>query len=97
MPTQRPVELPPPPPTPDALLFAAQTVDAMAMTAVWIWFMVGLLAFFVVAGVLVGLSFRQNERRRFELVDAGLVEEYEFLMPPPAEGRRTEPTTRTAT
>ncbi len=82
--TQRPVVLPPPAPTPDALLFAARTVDAMVMTATWIWFLVGTLVFFVVAGVLVGLSFRQNERRRFDLVDAGLVEEYEFLVPPPA-------------
>ncbi|MFN2199846.1 MAG: hypothetical protein ACK2UO_01510 [Caldilineaceae bacterium] len=84
LPTQRPVQTPPPPPTPDALLFAAHTVDSIVMTVTWIWFLVGTLVFFIIAGVLVGLSFRQNEQQRFDLLDAGLVEEYEFLIPPPA-------------
>ena len=64
-------------------MFAARTVDSIVMTATWIWFLVGTLVFFVVAGVLVGLAFWQNERHRFDLVDAGLVEKNEFLFPPP--------------
>jgi hypothetical protein len=90
LPTQRPVQTPPPAPTPDALLFAAHTVDSIVMTVTWIWFLVGTLVFFVIAGVLVGLSIRQNERQRFDLIDAGLVEEYEFLIPPPAPAEHND-------
>lgn len=91
----RPIELPPPAPTPDYLLIAARAFDSVIMTATWIWFAVGSLVFFVVAGVLAGLSFRQNERQRYDLLDAGLadaglVEHYEFLLPPPPSTQETE-------
>ena len=79
----RPIEYPTPTPTPDYLLAAARAVDAIAVTATWIWFMVGSLVFFVVAGVLAGLSFRQNERQRYDLLNDGLWIDEDFLLPPP--------------
>ncbi len=55
-------------PTPDYLLAAAKTFDAMVAAAGWIWFLTGSLVFFVTAGIVVGLFFRQQERRRYDLL-----------------------------
>ena len=82
-PTQRPIVSPTPTATPDYLLAAARTVDAIAMTGVWIWFMLGSLVFFIVAGVFAGLSFRHNDRQRFDLLNDGLWIDEDFLLPPP--------------
>jgi hypothetical protein len=48
------------------LLFS-RIVDASVAAAAWIWFAAGSLIFFIVAGIVAGLSFRQQERRRFRL------------------------------
>jgi hypothetical protein len=84
---QRPIELPTPTATPDYLLVAARTVDTFMLTATWIWFLAGSLVFFVVAGVLAGLSFRQNERQRYDLLNDGLWIDDDFLLPPPPPPR----------
>ena len=68
-PTQRPIEPPTPTPTPDTLLLFAKIVDSTVAAAGWIWFMFGSLIFFVVAGILAGLSFRQQEQTRYDLVE----------------------------
>ena len=82
---QRPIELPTPTSTPDVLLFAALAVDRTLLAAAWIWFALGSLVFFAVAGLVAGLSFRQAERRRFDLLktDAAALEDAGLLPPPP--------------
>jgi hypothetical protein len=82
---QRPIELPTPTPTPDVLLFAALAVDKTLLAAAWIWFALGSLVFFAVAGLVAGLSFRQAERRRFDLLktDAATLDDAGLLPPPP--------------
>ncbi len=66
--TQRPVATAAPPPAPDYLLFFANFVDSIIATAGRIWFVCGSVLFFVVAGLVVGLYFRQQEQNRFNLV-----------------------------
>ncbi len=70
-PVQRPVLYPTPTSTPDILLFAARVADKVTLAAGWIWFALGSLVFFAVAGLMAGLSFRQAERRRFDLSQTG--------------------------
>ncbi len=73
--TDAPTATPPPMPTltltPDALLLAAKTFDAAVAAAGWIWFLLGSLVFFVTAGIVAGLFFRQQERRRYDLLLLG--------------------------
>jgi hypothetical protein len=57
-------------------------IDAAAVAAGWIWFLMGLLVFFASAGLIVGLFFRQQEVHRFDLVEPG--DELEILELPPA-------------
>ncbi|MCB0158804.1 MAG: hypothetical protein KDD83_11790, partial [Caldilineaceae bacterium] len=68
-PTQRPIITPTPTPTLDAAMLAARIVDGAIAAAGWIWFALGSLLFFTVAGILAGLSFRQQEQQRYDLVD----------------------------
>ncbi len=68
-PTQRPIEPPTPTPTPDRVMLVAEIIDSTIAAFGWIWFMFGSLIFFIVAGVLAGLSFRQREQERFALVE----------------------------
>lgn len=75
---QRPIQLPPPTPTPDMLMLAARAFDGMMLAAGWIWFVLGSLIFFTVAGVLAGLAFHQRERHRFDLY-----EREDYPPPPP--------------
>ena len=83
---QRPIELPTPTSTPDVLLFAALAVDRTLLAAAWIWFALGSLVFFAVAGLVAGLSFRQAERRRFDLLktDAAALDDAGLMPPPPS-------------
>jgi hypothetical protein len=66
---QRPIVYPTPTATPDTLLMLATLFDAGMATAGWIWFLFGSLVFFGAAGVMAGLFFRQQEGRRFDLVE----------------------------
>ncbi len=66
---RRPIVYPTPTATADALLFMASTVDAMVATAGWIWFLAGSLVFFVTAGIVAGLFFRQADAQRYDLRD----------------------------
>lgn len=49
-------------------IFGRVTGSALVV-ATWLWLLVGSLIFFAVAGLVVGLGFRQSERKRFELYD----------------------------
>lgn len=74
--TMRPVEaaaLPAAPMTTFPLF--TQVLDAAVAAAGWIWFLCGSLIFFVTAGILAGLGFRRQERRRYALVDAEIDED----------------------
>ncbi|HXF61898.1 MAG TPA: hypothetical protein VNK95_09785 [Caldilineaceae bacterium] len=87
---QRPIVPPTPAPTPDTLLAAAMLFDAAAAAAGWLWFLAGSLVFFATAGIIAGLFFRQQEARRFELIEGE--EEIvlpEELPPAPSEPPRT--------
>lgn len=66
---QRPVNTPAPTPTLNAALFAARIIDSAIAAAGWIWFALGSLLFFTVAGILAGLSFRRQEHQRYDLVE----------------------------
>jgi hypothetical protein len=69
-PTQRPIVPPTPTPTPDRVMLMANIVDSTLAAIGWIWFMFGTLLFFIVAGVLAGLSFRQREQERYDLIES---------------------------
>jgi hypothetical protein len=88
-PTQRPIEYPTPTPTPDYLLALARIVDSAAAAAGWLWFLIGSLVFFAAAGLIAGLGFHQQERRRFELFESA-DETFDFEIPPD-EGERHAP------
>jgi hypothetical protein len=47
----------------------ATTLAVTSTTLGWIWFLAGSIIFFAVAGMFAGLSFRQQERRRYAMVD----------------------------
>jgi hypothetical protein len=66
-PTQRPLEPPTPGPTADRRFFFATVLDSAGTTLVLLWFLGGSVLFFVTAGVLAGLAFRDKERSRYEL------------------------------
>lgn len=68
-PAGRTIELPTPTPSPDPLLFLARLANSAASAGGWIWFACGLLLFFVVAGIVAGLSFYSSGRRRYELYE----------------------------
>lgn len=90
--SRRPVVPPTPTATPDTLLFAAQTVDTIIAAAGWIWFLAGSLIFFVTAGVIAGLFFRQAESRRFDLHESYADEWQPDPTAAPASGRDPQPT-----
>jgi hypothetical protein len=54
----------------DYLALVATTLATSAATLGWLWFLVGSIIFFAVAGMFAGLGFRQQERRRYRIVDA---------------------------
>jgi hypothetical protein len=64
---QRPIVLPTPTATPDFVMAAAHTFDVAVTTFSWLWFLVGSLIFFVTAGIVAGLFFRQSETGRYDL------------------------------
>ena len=64
---QRPIVYPTPTATPDFVMAAARTFDVAVTTMGWLWFLVGSLVFFVTAGIVAGLFFRQSEASRYEL------------------------------
>lgn len=82
---QRPIEYPTPTHTPDFVMAAARTFDTAVTTLGWLWFLVGSLIFFVTAGVVAGLFFRQSEKSRFSLPEA----DYWLEEEPPAGDPRT--------
>jgi len=53
----------------DYLSLVAATLATSTATLGWLWFLVGSIIFFAVAGMFAGLSFRQQERRRYRMVD----------------------------
>ncbi len=76
-PTQRPLEPPTLAPesggSPNNALgraFFVQVLDSAGATLALLWFLGGSVLFFVTAGVLAGLAFRDKERARYDL-DAG--------------------------
>lgn len=66
-PTQRPIV----PPTATAVtnygILLPEALQSVAATAGWIWFLVGVLAFFIAAGIVAGLGLRQREQQRYQL------------------------------
>lgn len=66
---QRPINLPTPTDTPDFVMAAARTFDVAVTTFGWLWFLVGSLVFFVTAGIVAGLFFRQSEVSRYDLAE----------------------------
>ncbi len=94
-PGQRPIVPPTPTPTPDYVMFAATMIDSFLLTTGWIWFFAGSLIFFVSAGIVAGLFFRQQEGRRFDLVEGDLEDgalAADAIPPAPGdERRRSEP------
>ncbi|MDQ3248093.1 MAG: hypothetical protein M3Q45_02680, partial [Chloroflexota bacterium] len=86
--TVRPLALPPPTQAPAVLPLFSRVLDATVAAAGWIWFLCGSLIFFATAGILAGLGFRRQERRRYALVDAPLdVDEdlFQVNLAPPAD------------
>ncbi len=76
-PTQRPIELATPDPSGGALdnairrSFFVQVLDSAGATLALLWFLGGSVLFFVTAGVLAGLAFRDKERARYDLDTGG--------------------------
>ncbi|MGL4649990.1 MAG: hypothetical protein ACRC1H_11320, partial [Caldilineaceae bacterium] len=68
LPTVRPIVLPPAPPL-DANLAGifSEVVRSTAAAAGLIFFVAGVIVFFGVAGLVIGLSYRWGERRRYQL------------------------------
>ncbi len=81
-----PTLLPPmgtPAPIADYLNLMAGVLAVSTATLGWIWFLVGSIIFFAVAGIFAGLTFRQQERHRY---DTATREEDDFpLLDEPAE------------
>jgi len=53
----------------DYLSLIAATLATSTATLSWLWFLAGSIIFFAVAGMFAGLSFRQQERRRYRMFD----------------------------
>lgn len=68
--SQRPIVPPTPTTTPDFVMAAARTFDVAVTTLGWLWFLVGSLVFFVTAGIVAGLFFRQSEVNRYDLAES---------------------------
>ena len=56
----------------DYLKLMAATFATSAATLGWLWFLVGSIIFFAVAGMFAGLGYRQRESRRYRIVDEEL-------------------------
>jgi hypothetical protein len=69
--TQRPLEQATPLVTPEAAgaELLGQAMASAVTVAGWVWFAFGTLVFFVTAGIVVGLSFRQGEQHRYRVDD----------------------------
>lgn len=77
-PTQRPIELATPAPSSGGALdnairrsFFVQVLDSAGATLALLWFLGGSVLFFVTAGILAGLAFRDKERARYDLDTGG--------------------------
>jgi hypothetical protein len=88
-PTQRPVEPPTPLPRGDSRSFFAQVLDTAGATLALLWFLGGSVIFFVTAGVLAGLAFRDKERARYQLEAGG--DQNAFTASPPPQDEDTWP------
>jgi hypothetical protein len=82
-PTQRPIEPPPPLPPGDTRSFFSQVLDTAGATLALLWFLGGSVIFFVTAGVLAGLAFRDKERARYQLEAGGDQGAFTASAPPP--------------
>jgi hypothetical protein len=67
--TQRPIAPPTATMAADNGAIFGSAFERILAAAGWVWFLVGVLVFFTVAGVMVGLGFRQQERQRYTLFD----------------------------
>jgi hypothetical protein len=97
--SQRPIVPPTPTTTPDFVMAAARTFDIAVTTFGWLWFLIGSLVFFVTAGIVAGLFFRQSEVSRYDLAEPDYWLEEEapddedpptILHPGPQPGRPTK-------
>ncbi len=57
----------------DYLTLLVATFATSAATLGWLWFLVGSIIFFAVAGMFAGLGFRQRESRRYRIDDGAMV------------------------
>jgi hypothetical protein len=85
--TQRPIESATPVMTTNAAGLLSEAVGTAVVAAGWIWFLMGTLVFFVTAGIVAGLSFRNQERARYRLSNG---EPPPPTSPPPPARRRQD-------
>jgi hypothetical protein len=76
-PTQRSLTLPTPTALPNLPDLFSQVLSSAISTLGILWFLVGSLVFFVTAGVIAGMSFRQSNRQRYNLYALEEVEDEE--------------------
>ncbi len=87
-PVDRPAVSPTPEPTPDLWTFLVVLGGQLAQAGAWVWFLVGSLIFFVIAGLVAGLSFAWAEEHRYQVYRViPLVEETQEEEPSPPGGR----------
>lgn len=67
----------------DYLALFLRTLSISTATLGWLWFLMGSIIFFAVAGMFAGLSFRQRELSRYDAVDNTLEDPIIFDDPSP--------------
>jgi hypothetical protein len=89
-PTQRPLATATPIDTADTTQFVTRMIDTSVAAIGWIWFAVGSLVFFISAGIVAGLTFRNQDRGRYRLFQA-----QRPTQPPPPDPAPSAPSTPT--
>jgi hypothetical protein len=85
-PTPRPIEpsTPLPPVGQGSLL--GQVLGSAVRAAFWLWFLIGSIVFFAIAGLIFGLSMARQPEEPYALLDADDLTDLDQLLPPPEQG-----------
>ncbi len=90
-PTPRPIEPPTPVPPVGQGSLLGQVLGSAVRAAFWLWFLIGSIVFFAIAGLIFGLSMARQPEEPYALLDADDLADLDQLLPPERGGGPAAP------